>query len=86
MPLKREVESGSGRGSSLTPTKKARVTNSDGKKKYTDEEEARFLAALDKIAKQHLWNELKGDEELSRRGANGIRSHWDALYRKLKKA
>ncbi|KAK8864445.1 hypothetical protein IAR55_001694 [Kwoniella newhampshirensis] len=83
MPPKRQTDSDSDRGSSATP-KKSRTSNGE-KKKYTSEEERRFLAALDKIAKQHLWNELKGDPELGKRGANGIRSHWDAMYRKLKK-
>ena len=50
-----------------------------GKKKWSDGEEARFVAAIDAIVKKGLWSEIKGDDELGKRGANGIRSHWEAL-------
>jgi hypothetical protein len=29
--------------------------------------------------KSGLWGELKTDGEVSKRGANGVRSHWDAV-------
>jgi hypothetical protein len=37
------------------------------------------LEAIDQIVKLNLWAELKGDDEVGKRGANGVRSHWDAM-------
>lgn len=33
--------------------------------------------------KSGLWGELKTDEEVAKRGSNGVRSHWDALVSAL---
>jgi len=41
------------------------------------------MEAIDKLVKSGLWGELKTDEEVSKRGANGVRSHWDALVSAL---
>jgi hypothetical protein len=37
------------------------------------------LEAIDQIVKLNLWAELKFDDEVGKRGANGVRSHWEAL-------
>jgi hypothetical protein len=65
---------------STTP-KKAK-TKSDSliaRQPWSSTEERKFLESMDKIMKAHLWNEIKQDAELSKRGANGVRSHWDAM-------
>jgi hypothetical protein len=46
---------------------------------WSNSEEKKFLEAIDKIVKLNLWAELKGDDEVGKRGANGVRSHWDAM-------
>jgi hypothetical protein len=46
---------------------------------WSDSEEKKFLEAIDRIVKPNLWAELKGDDEVGKRGANGVRSHWDAM-------
>jgi hypothetical protein len=46
---------------------------------WSNSEEKTFLEAIDKIVKLNLWAELKGDDEVGKRGANGVRSHWEAL-------
>jgi hypothetical protein len=48
---------------------------------WTASEERRFLEAIDRLVKGGLWAELKSDDEAGKRGANGVRSHWDALVR-----
>jgi hypothetical protein len=54
------------------------LTEAKGRKPWTIEEEGNFMAAVDAVVKKHLWNEVK-DTALAERGANGIRSHWDAI-------
>lgn len=48
-------------------------------KKWSRDEEARFLDHIDALVKANLWAAIKNDEELRKRGANGVRSHWDAM-------
>jgi hypothetical protein len=51
-------------------------------KKHTSwsaSEEEKFLEAIDRLMRAHLWNEVKSDQEISLRGANGVRSYWEAL-------
>jgi hypothetical protein len=45
------------------------------KKTWSNSEEQKFLEAIDQIVKLNLWAELKGDDEVGKRGANGVRSH-----------
>ncbi|RSH87308.1 hypothetical protein EHS25_003217 [Saitozyma podzolica] len=52
---------------------------------WTPDEEARYLDAIDAVVKNALWSHVKNDPELAKRGANGIRSHWDAMIKKMKK-
>jgi len=54
-------------------------TTSSPKESWSDSEEQKFLEAIDKIVILNLWAELKGDDEVGKRGANGVRSHWDAM-------
>jgi len=54
-------------------------STSSPKKTWSNSEEQKFLEAIDKIVKLYLWAELKGDDEVGKRGANGVRSHWDAM-------
>ncbi|ORX36591.1 hypothetical protein BD324DRAFT_626446 [Kockovaella imperatae] len=51
------------------------------KSAYSDDEEERFIKALIEIAKDHMWQKVKNDPLLMYRGANGIRSHIEALVR-----
>ncbi|WWD17254.1 hypothetical protein CI109_101692 [Kwoniella shandongensis] len=69
-----------------TPKKaKSKSTQSspEGKRMWTEEEDARFIAAIDKLVKSHLWNEVKDDPILGQRGNPGIRAHWIAMCKKL---
>lgn len=45
---------------------------------WSAEEEKEFNAAIDRIIKKHLWDEVKNHPLLSARKANGVRSHWNA--------
>lgn len=83
MPPKRQSDSES---DPITPKKpKPRPTSGDsGSAKKTSSswsasEEKIFLEAIDRLVKSNLWAELKGDQEVGKRGANGVRSHWDAM-------
>ncbi|WVR07090.1 hypothetical protein IAU60_004129 [Kwoniella sp. DSM 27419] len=53
------------------------------KNSWSHSEETKFREAINVIVKKHLWNELKGDEEVNKRGANGVGEHWKALYKKM---
>ncbi|GFZ43881.1 hypothetical protein JCM24511_01601 [Saitozyma sp. JCM 24511] len=63
--------------SNTSTPKKSRKPSA--KTAWTPDEEARFLAAIDAVVKNALWSHVKNDPDLAKRGANGIRSHWDAI-------
>jgi hypothetical protein len=76
------------RPSDVTPTTPKKVqSDSDPisptafspKKTWSNSEEKKFLEAIDRTVKMNLWAELKGGDEVGKRGANGVRSHWDAM-------
>ncbi|WWC70035.1 uncharacterized protein I206_103979 [Kwoniella pini CBS 10737] len=50
---------------------------------WTVSEEKKFKEGINSVVKKYLWNEIKSDPEISRRGANGVAGHWIALYKKL---
>jgi len=57
------------------PTPSPKKTSSS----WSASEEKKFLEKIDKIVKSNIWAELKFDDEVGKRGANGVRSHWDAM-------
>ncbi|KAK8864446.1 hypothetical protein IAR55_001695 [Kwoniella newhampshirensis] len=88
-PVKREQDSYDSDIDSKPSTpktkKKVKSTNSspEGKRMWTEEEDAIFIAAIDKLVKSSLWNEVKDDPILGQRGSPGIRAHWIAMCKKL---
>ncbi|WWC89277.1 uncharacterized protein L201_004198 [Kwoniella dendrophila CBS 6074] len=42
------------------------------KTSWSESEETKFREGINAIVKKHLWNELKLDPGLSKRGANGV--------------
>ena len=44
------------------------------------------MEAWFELGKEGLWQKLKNDPELGKRGANGIRSHLEAMVRPLSKS
>lgn len=85
MPSKRANDASTTESlSAPSRTPKKAKTKSDSlvaRQPWSTTEERKFLEAMDKIMKAHLWNEIKQDAELRKRGANGSRSHWDAMVR-----
>jgi hypothetical protein len=79
MPPKRPSDSAPTTPKKLKSDSDSTPTTSSPKKIWSNSEEQKFLEAIDKIVKSSLWAELKGDEEVGKRGANGVRSHWDAM-------
>ncbi|WVQ67653.1 uncharacterized protein L199_005856 [Kwoniella botswanensis] len=77
--LKPFVEEQNGNG------KKKKVASSPSKTKtsWTSSEEAKFRQGINAIVKKHLWNELKSNPEMVKRGANGVAQHWIAMYKKM---
>ncbi|OCF40376.1 hypothetical protein I317_05811 [Kwoniella heveanensis CBS 569] len=61
------------------------LRSSWGKNLWTAAEDQKFIEHIDKLVKDKLWAAVKDDPELAVRGANGIRTHWEAMVRKLKK-
>jgi len=59
------------------------IVTTSPKKTWSASEEKKFLEAIDKLMISGLWGELKSDDEVAKRGANGVRSHWDALVSAL---
>ena len=55
------------------------MSNSKAREKWSAHEEALFLESIDPILKSSLWGQVKDKPELAKRGANGIRAHWDAM-------
>ncbi|WVW83961.1 hypothetical protein I302_105984 [Kwoniella bestiolae CBS 10118] len=86
MPPKREQLSSSPERD-LKPfiEKKKKVAGSPSKTKtsWTTTEEIKFRDGINAIVKKHLWNELKNDPELVKRGSNGVAQHWIAMYKKM---
>ncbi|WVQ99438.1 hypothetical protein IAU59_006573 [Kwoniella sp. CBS 9459] len=85
MPPKRKgSEDGSDGTSSVGGTpKKPRAFN--GKAPWTVAEDHKLIEHIDKLVKDKLWAAVKNDPELSGRGANGIRTHWEVMVKKMKK-
>ncbi|WVR07087.1 hypothetical protein IAU60_004126 [Kwoniella sp. DSM 27419] len=84
MTVKREqseTDSSQGTPNGGTP-KKQRTFK--GKRPWTTQEDRRFLDLIDQIVKAGLWSAMKNDPELAARGANGIRSHWDSIFKQMK--
>jgi hypothetical protein len=85
MPRKRANDANTNEDTdSPSTTPKIAKTKSDSliaRQPWSSTEERKFLESMDKIMKAHLWNEIKQDAELRKRGANGSRSHWDAMVR-----
>ncbi|OCF74621.1 hypothetical protein I204_05000 [Kwoniella mangroviensis CBS 8886] len=90
MPPKRErTPSSSERERDLKPfveeqngnEKKKKLANSPSRTKtsWTSSEELKFREGINAIVKKHLWNELKSDPEMAKRGANGVAQHWIAM-------
>ncbi|WWC62021.1 uncharacterized protein I303_104608 [Kwoniella dejecticola CBS 10117] len=84
MPTKREYSAVSDEKpiASSPPEKSPRKKKTD----WTPDEEAKFLAIIDEIVKTHLWSMAKEDPDLAARKGGAVRSHWDALFKKLKKS
>ena len=80
-PKKTKIESTNPISSATSTPTKAEASPSPKKTSsaWSPLEEQKFLEAIDRLVKIGLWAELKGDEDVARRGANGVRSHWDAL-------
>ncbi|WVW83960.1 hypothetical protein I302_105983 [Kwoniella bestiolae CBS 10118] len=93
MPIKRENPSNSDGEDDLkplieTPTKKSKKTaptTSPNKERrpWTESEELALKEAIHAIVKRNLWNEVKGNSELVKRGADGVVALWNALYKKM---
>ncbi|WRT66416.1 uncharacterized protein IL334_003372 [Kwoniella shivajii] len=90
MPPKRECNSDTEEDVKTTPKQKKTKTPpsspSKSKTSWTAEEEYKFREGINGIIKKNLWNELKSDPDMVRRGANGVAEHWKAMFKKMQKA
>ncbi|WRT66417.1 uncharacterized protein IL334_003373 [Kwoniella shivajii] len=91
MPLKREYiplldddDDDDDLEKASTKQKKQKTTSCPRKerKPWTESEENQLRQAINNIVKRNLWNEVKTNPELVKRGADGVNNHWTAIYKK----
>ncbi|WVF71496.1 hypothetical protein IAT40_006302 [Kwoniella sp. CBS 6097] len=85
MPAKRKESDDTFDNASSTGGTPKKQRAFKGKTPWTTAEDLRLFEHIDKLVKDKLWAAVKDDPDLSARGANGIRTHWEVMVKKMKK-